>query len=218
MTQHYPPQQWGYPQQPAPRQMNNGLGTASLVLGLLGAIFALLPIIGVIAWPMVIIGLVLGLIGVTRAQKGEADNKGVAIAGVVLSAVGLMLCFAWVALFSSAADSASRSQASAPTYSAAAPTYTAPAVEKPAAAAIDVNNLTEGSYLVGKDIPAGRYKTSGAQGTNIIDACTWSRNKDDSGEFDSIIANGIINKGQGSVTAKDGEFLDLSGDCVWTRQ
>ncbi|MFD2396084.1 hypothetical protein ACFSVJ_03130 [Prauserella oleivorans] len=45
--------------------------------------------------------------------------------------------------------------------------------------------------------------------------CYWSRNTDDSGEFESIITNGGL-EGPGSVTVNDGEFLELSGDCVWT--
>ncbi len=92
------------PLPPAPR---NGLGTAGFVLGLLGALFAMIPVIGVIAWPMAILGLVFSLVGISRARKGVATNKGLAIAGTVLSAIGLVLCIAWAAVVGSAANEVS---------------------------------------------------------------------------------------------------------------
>lgn len=94
MTQHYPPQQSVAPQ--------NGLGTAGFVLGLIGLIFSPIPVIGVVAWPLVILGLIFSIIGVSRAGSGRATNKGLAIAGVVLSAIGLVICVLWVAVFSKA--------------------------------------------------------------------------------------------------------------------
>jgi hypothetical protein len=80
------------------RADRNGLGTASLVLGILGLIFSVVPVIGIVAWPLVILGLVLGLVGISRAGRGEATNKGVAIAGTVLSSIGLAICVAWFAV------------------------------------------------------------------------------------------------------------------------
>lgn len=99
------------PQYPAgsgqpPRPPRNGLGTAALVLGILAVLFAMIPIIGMIAWPLSILGLIFGVIGVVRTRSGKADNKGVAISGTVLSAIGLILCIVWVAAFSNAVATA----------------------------------------------------------------------------------------------------------------
>jgi hypothetical protein len=63
-----------------PRQP--GKPVASLVLGILGLITWLVPPIGL---PVTITGLVFGINGLKRAQKG------VAVAGVVLCAIGLLL-------------------------------------------------------------------------------------------------------------------------------
>lgn len=49
-----------------------------------------------------------------------------------------------------------------------------------------------------------------------MDMCYWSRNKDASGEFGSIITNGIV-EGPARVTVKTGEYLDVSGGCTWTK-
>ena len=91
------------PQAPAtpPR---NGLGTTGFVLGLLGLLFSFVPIVGVVAWPLVILGLIFSLIGFVRTRSGRATNKGLAIAGVVLSVVGLVICIVWAAGFSKAAS------------------------------------------------------------------------------------------------------------------
>ncbi len=90
----------------APR---NGLGTAGFVLGLVGLVFSFIPLIGVVAWPLVIIGLVLSLVGIARARK-TAASKGLAIAGTVLSAIGLLVCIAWVGAVGKAVDEAQRNE------------------------------------------------------------------------------------------------------------
>lgn len=92
------------PAAPAPAQRRNGFGTAGFVLGLVGLIFAFIPVIGVVAWPLTILGLIFALIGTVRATRGKADNKGIAISGLVLSAVGLIICIVWAAAFSHAVN------------------------------------------------------------------------------------------------------------------
>lgn len=84
----------------------NGPGTAGFVLGLLGLVLSFIPVVGLVAWPLVVAGLALGLFGLVRIFRGEADNKGLAIAGVALSAAGLVVCVAWVAVFGRASSDA----------------------------------------------------------------------------------------------------------------
>lgn len=91
-------------QPPAPTPPQNGLGTAGFVLGLVGLLFSFIPIVGVVAWPLVIVGLILGLLGLAKANRGQANNKGLAIAGIALSAVGLVVCILWAAVFTKAAS------------------------------------------------------------------------------------------------------------------
>ncbi|RCW43326.1 hypothetical protein DFQ14_107216 [Halopolyspora algeriensis] len=89
-------------------QPRNGLGTTGFVLGLLATLFSLIPIIGVIAWPLAILGLIFGILGILRARKGAATNKGLAIAGTVLAAIGLVICIIWTALAGAAVEGANR--------------------------------------------------------------------------------------------------------------
>lgn len=118
------------PPMPVPNQSRNGLGTAGFVLGLVGLIFAFIPIIGIIAWPLTILGLVFGIVGTLRANRGQASNKGLAITAVVLSAIGLVICVLWTAAFGKAVNDAANGL---PT--AAAPPAVADAGSEPAAAA-----------------------------------------------------------------------------------
>lgn len=63
----------------APR---NGMGTAALVLGILGLV------LGCILSGLAII---FGSVGIGRANRGEATNKGAATAGLILGIVGFVL-------------------------------------------------------------------------------------------------------------------------------
>ena len=83
-------------QQPYYPSPQNGLGTGGFVCGLVGLIFSFVPIIGLVAWPLVIVGVVLSAIGVSKANRQLANNKGLATAGVVLSIIGLVICFMWL--------------------------------------------------------------------------------------------------------------------------
>ncbi|MEU2424726.1 hypothetical protein ABZ619_27515 [Streptomyces sp. NPDC007851] len=74
----------------------------------------------------------------------------------------------------------------------------------------------EGQYLVGEDIQAGTYRTSGPEKDSVIPNCYWARLKNASGEFDAIIANDNI-QGQGRVTVNKGEYFKTSGCQDWQK-
>lgn len=77
----------------------NGLGVAGMVLGIIGLVFSFIPVVGLIAWPLSIVGVVLSGVGVNYVRTGRADNKGVAIAGLVTSVIALVMCVLWVTVF-----------------------------------------------------------------------------------------------------------------------
>ncbi|MFJ9040483.1 DUF4190 domain-containing protein [Streptomyces sp. NPDC102406] len=82
----YPP----FQQQPH-QAARNGLGTAALILGVIGALSGLIPFMFWLAGILGVIALILGLTGRGRAKRGEATNKGVALTGVILALVSLGL-------------------------------------------------------------------------------------------------------------------------------
>ncbi|MEU6131114.1 DUF4190 domain-containing protein [Saccharopolyspora sp. NPDC047091] len=120
---------------PPPTTPKNGLGTAGFVLGLLALLFSFIPIIGLIAWPLGILGLVFGVIGIIRARNGLANNQGMAITGTVLAGIGLVICFAWVGLFGSAVNEAAKQSESA---GVAAQQDAVPAADDPAPEVIEL--------------------------------------------------------------------------------
>src|SRR4051812_38040497 len=77
----------------------NGQATAGFVLGLLGLVFSPIPGIGIIAWPLVILGIIFSVLGISRANRGLAPKKGLSIAGLACSLVGLVICIVWAIAF-----------------------------------------------------------------------------------------------------------------------
>ncbi|MFF2730909.1 DUF4190 domain-containing protein [Streptomyces sp. NPDC058008] len=72
---------WG----PAPA---NGLGIASMVLGIIAVAGFCMWGIGII---LGILALVFGIIGRGRAKRGEANNGGMALAGIILGSVSIVV-------------------------------------------------------------------------------------------------------------------------------
>ena len=77
---------------------SNGLAVASLVLGILSILFVWIPFIGLVSWILAPIGLVLGLVALNKPF-----GRGMAIAGSICSAIGLLGCIGWVVLIGVAA-------------------------------------------------------------------------------------------------------------------
>jgi hypothetical protein len=81
---------------------SNGLGVAALVLGIVAAVLALIPVVNVLALLLGIVGFILGLVGWQRARRGQATNRGQALAGTVLSAIAVVLSVVILALVGNA--------------------------------------------------------------------------------------------------------------------
>ncbi|WP_410663123.1 DUF4190 domain-containing protein [Amycolatopsis sp. lyj-84] len=82
----YPPQPYVQPYNPyagtaAPRSQDNGMAIAGLVCSL----------VGICSCVTVIVGLILGHIGLAKANRGEAGGRGMALAAVIIGYVVLAL-------------------------------------------------------------------------------------------------------------------------------
>ncbi|MER7955587.1 DUF4352 domain-containing protein [Streptomyces sp. NPDC096030] len=69
----------------------NGLGTAALVLGIIGTLSGVIPLLFWLAGILGLIALILGLSGRGRVKRGQANNKGVTTTGAVLGLAALIL-------------------------------------------------------------------------------------------------------------------------------
>jgi hypothetical protein len=93
----YPPNAFAPPYPPfpppAPTGPRNGFGVTALVCGLIGALLGLVIYLFAVTAILGIVAVVFGILGTSRARRGEATNTGVAVAGTVL---GLVACVASV--------------------------------------------------------------------------------------------------------------------------
>ena len=81
---------YGYP---IGQQFSNGIGTAAMVLGIIAVV--LFWFIGV-SWILALLAVTFGGVGLSKANKQEANNRGMAIAGLVCGS--LVIAF-WVVVF-----------------------------------------------------------------------------------------------------------------------
>jgi hypothetical protein len=185
------------------------MGTASLVLGIVGLIFSFIPIVGIIAWALIPPALIFGFIGLSRARKGVATNRGAALAGIVCSALGLVMCFVY--LFVSAAAVAT---------SPVLPSTGIPTAEQlaggPLPTALPPGSFTAGKYQVGVEIEPGTYKTDGPSVGEVFPICTWEKHK--TADDTSLATSADVVQGKSTVTIRPGGYIKFTGGCTWTKQ
>jgi membrane-bound ClpP family serine protease len=88
-TQPGPP--GGYQPYPTARPRRNGMGTAALVLGIVALVLVILILFSPLGAFLGLLAVIFGIIGISRAGRGEADNRGQAVTGVVTGAVALLV-------------------------------------------------------------------------------------------------------------------------------
>lgn len=69
------------------RSLPQGLAVASLVLGILGILTSLIFVGGLLG----LIAVILGVVALGKAKRGEAGGRGLAIGGIVTGAIALLL-------------------------------------------------------------------------------------------------------------------------------
>lgn len=87
-----PPGYGGPPQS----QPNNVLGLLGMIFGIVGIPLSLCC--GLFGLPFPVAAIVLGALGMRRVSEGRATNRGMALAGVICGAIGVVLAIISVAL------------------------------------------------------------------------------------------------------------------------
>lgn len=70
------------------------MGVASLVLGIVSVVLSFIPFCGIIALIPAIVGFILGIVDVVKKSKAQ-EPKGMSIAGLVCSAIAIVLILYW---------------------------------------------------------------------------------------------------------------------------
>lgn len=88
------------PAAPVADSGRSGMATAALVLGICAAVFAFVPIIGMIAFVLGPLAIIFGILARNSAKRGQA------IAGIATGGAGLAISILWMALFTAAVGGA----------------------------------------------------------------------------------------------------------------
>jgi membrane-bound ClpP family serine protease len=76
---------------PGVRPRQNGLGTAALVLGVVGLVLVILILFSPLGVVLGLLAVIFGILGIMRVNRGEADNRGQAVTGLVTGALALVI-------------------------------------------------------------------------------------------------------------------------------
>lgn len=93
--------------EPVQTQTTNGFAVASLVLGIVAAVFGLIPLLSVIALIAGILAVIFGVVGLRRAQAG-GGHRGMARAGLVTGIVGIILAIIGMVIINEAIEDVDR--------------------------------------------------------------------------------------------------------------
>lgn len=165
-------------QQPQPvfvKAPSNGLATAAMVLGIVGTVLALIPVIGAFGAFVGGVGIALAIAGLFVARS-RGVGKGKAIAGLVLGVASLVVFFAITAATVAAVNSAAKDlnkQIADQTDTSAATDVSDPTELKDA----KVASPTKGMFGVAVKVTITNHssKTSDYSGTVVFESQDGSR-------------------------------------------
>ena len=72
---------------------SNGMATAGFVLSLISLLCCS---------PLSIVGLILSIVGMTKAKDCDGNGKGLAIAGIIISAIAIVFCIIALLIYGAA--------------------------------------------------------------------------------------------------------------------
>jgi membrane-bound ClpP family serine protease len=76
---------------PAATGRRNGMGTTALVVGVVALVLVVLLLFSPLGAFLGLLAVLFGILGLMRANRGEADNRGQAVAGLVTGGIALLV-------------------------------------------------------------------------------------------------------------------------------
>ena len=77
----------------------SGMAITSLVMGVLAVMLCWIPVIGVVAWPLCLLGGGFGIAAMGPTGRGVAGGHSLAVSGLICSAVALVVCVLYLVAF-----------------------------------------------------------------------------------------------------------------------
>ena len=87
------------------RNSGQGLGVASLVLGIISFVVAFIPCIGLLALFTALIAIVLGAIGISQASRNDSP-KGLMMGGLIVGVIALFISILQIVVFAGLSEKA----------------------------------------------------------------------------------------------------------------
>jgi hypothetical protein len=84
----------------------NGVGVASGVLGIVGLVLSFIPVLDFVGVVLAILAVILGAVGIQRANAADGAGKGMAVTGLVCGLVALAIGLLFIAVIFSATSTA----------------------------------------------------------------------------------------------------------------
>jgi hypothetical protein len=76
---------------PATTGRRNGMGTTALVIGVVALVLVVLLLFAPLGAFLGLLAVLFGILGLVRVNRGEADNRGQAVTGLITGAIALLL-------------------------------------------------------------------------------------------------------------------------------
>lgn len=207
------PQQYT-PPTPAP-QPKNGLGTTSLVMGIVSIVFAWVPFVGFATYATSILGIITGVLGGGRVRRGVATNGGAAMGGLITSIIGLLSVILATVVYSSLMYAVASSDVSdAPTTQPSQAGKAKPGEDKPAKAAAGIGDtVKDGDFAftitnVKTASNIGGEFGEDAQGKFVIVNVTVKNHGDSAETFDASNQKVYDTKSREFTTAEAQMYLE----------
>jgi hypothetical protein len=74
------------------------MGLAAMIIGIIAVVLGFIPFCGYFALLPAIVGLILGIVDVTKKSKAQ-QPKGQGMAGIILNAVAIVVILVWTLIF-----------------------------------------------------------------------------------------------------------------------
>ena len=84
------------------QKKGNPLGLTAMVLGIVAAVLAFIPCIGWLGFIPGVLAIIFGALSLKKVNAGEADGKGMSIAGLVCGLVAVIINIAMIVIFAGA--------------------------------------------------------------------------------------------------------------------
>jgi len=81
------------------------MGIAALIIGIVSAVLAFIPLCGYIAFVPALVGLALGIVDIIQKSK-KNESKVMGIVGVITNAVAIVIIIVWTPLVFAVAGAA----------------------------------------------------------------------------------------------------------------